>query len=128
MRASQKLPAALSAVLLAGGFLILSAPAWSGTPAHLDRAYNNPQPPYPDSAQQNGEQGTIAIDVLVRASGRPSRVRVVQSSGFPDLDDAALEGVLNWRFVPATRGGDAVKDWTTVKVVYQLPTLVAPPR
>lgn len=76
---------------------------------------------YPVSAQSSGEQGTVLVQVYVAPNGRVAKYSVAQSSGFGDLDNAALESVLNWRFVPAMRGGDPVSDWTVVKVVYQLP-------
>ena len=43
------------------------------------------------------------------------------------LDNAAVESVLNWRFIPAMRNGDTVSDWAAVKIVYQLPRLPAQP-
>lgn len=91
------------------------------TPARVDSSFPNPQPPYPESAQLSGEAGIVLVDVYVRSSGRPTKVRVARSSGFNDLDTAAVQGVLNWHFVPATRDGDTISDWTTVKIVYDLP-------
>jgi protein TonB len=35
-------------------------------------------------------------------------VRVLRSSGFARLDEAAESGVRNWRFRPARRAGSAV--------------------
>lgn len=98
----------------------------SESPAHVDLTAPHPQPPYPDSAQAVGEAGTVLLDVYVRPSGRAGKVRVSQSSGFEDLDTAAVQGVLNWRYVPALRGGDPVSDWTSVKIVFQLPQTAAP--
>jgi periplasmic protein TonB len=95
------------------------------TPAHVDSSQPNEEPIYPDSARAAGEQGTILIDILVHASGRPGQYRVAQSSGYGDLDAAAVQTVLNWKYVPATRDGDAVSDWATVKVVYELPKTAA---
>ena len=107
---------ALCAVMLG------SSPALAGdTPAHVDSTQENAQPIYPDSARAAGEQGTILVDVLVHSNGRPGQYRVAQSSGYGDLDSAAVQTVLNWKYVPATRDGDSVSDWTTVKVVYELP-------
>jgi protein TonB len=103
--------------------------AAASTPPRVDMTQPRPQD-YPDSAQLNGEEGTIFLDVYVRSNGRPAKVRVERSSGFRDLDDAAVESVLNWRFVPATSDGDLVSDWTKVKIVYQLlrlPTQAAQP-
>jgi protein TonB len=111
----------------AAAFSMSPAAAQMNSPARVDTALPHPQPPYPDSAQQSGEQGTVLVDVLVRTSGRPVKARISQSSGFQDLDNAAVQGVLNWHFLPATQGGDTVSDWTTVKIVYQLPTMVPAP-
>jgi protein TonB len=87
----------------------------------VDSAQANAEPFYPDSARAAGEAGTVLVDVLIKSTGRPSEYRVTQSSGYGDLDAAAVQSVLNWRYLPAMRDGDTVSDWTTVKVVYQLP-------
>lgn len=91
------------------------------TKARVDRSYPTPAPVYPDGAQYLGEQGDVVLDVLVSARGRPYKIRVSQSSGYRDLDDAATEAAANWRFVPATSGGDTVQDWTSVKIHFELP-------
>ncbi|MGH6878174.1 MAG: energy transducer TonB [Rhizomicrobium sp.] len=96
-------------------------------PAHVDLSQPHPQPAYPTAALASGEQGTVLVNVLVPSSGHISEYRLAQSSGFGDLDNAALESVLGWRFVPAVRDGDTVTDWTTVKVVFELPQPAAPP-
>ena len=70
---------------------------------------------YPEVAQRNGEEGTVVLDVQVRPSGRAETAQVVGSSGYRDLDNAAVETVLGWRFVP----GDS--DTARVSVVYKLP-------
>ena len=94
------------------------------TPARVDMTQPHPQD-YPDAAQVNGEQGAVVLSVYVRPNGRVARYQIAQSSGFPDLDTAAVESVLNWRFVPATRDGGPISDWTRVRIVYQLPSLPA---
>jgi protein TonB len=111
----------LVGIVCCAALLGFGAARAADTPAHVDSTQPNAQPIYPDSSRAAGEQGTVLIDVLVRSSGRASQFRVAQSSGYGDLDAAALQTVLNWRYVPATRDGDTVSDWTTVKVVYQLP-------
>jgi protein TonB len=88
--------------------------------AHVDASQPHPQPPYPDTALANGEQGDVLVGVYVSSSGHIKKFRVAQSSGFDDLDDAAVESVLGWRFVPATHDGNPVSEWTTVKVVFQM--------
>ena len=95
-------------------------------PPHVDLTQPHAQL-YPESAQASGEEGTVLVNVYVRPNGKVGKYNVAQSSGFNDLDNAALESVLNWRFVPAVRDGDLVSDWTVVKIVYQLPRLPAQP-
>jgi protein TonB len=108
------------------GVTIAGSAVAADTPPRVDMTQPQPQE-YPDAAQLNGEEGTVLVDVYVRPNGRAGKVRVAQSSGFNDLDNAAVESVLNWRFVPATRDGDLVSDWSAVKIVYQLPR-PAPPQ
>jgi len=114
------------AAMASFGLVFGSAALAAGTPPHVDMMQPHLQE-YPDQAQVNGEQGTVLVSVYVRQDGKVAKYRIAQSSGFGDLDNAALESILNWRFVPATRdGGDRVADWTTVKIVYQLPQPPAP--
>jgi len=123
-----RLSVAFCAVLsvLFGASAVRSADSGDTAP-RVDANFPHAQPLYPDSAQGSGEQGTVMVDVYVRPSGRPGKAKISQSSGFADLDQAAVESVLNWRFVPAMRGDDTVSDWTTVKIVYQLPVLAPSP-
>ncbi len=111
------LGAATALALIAGG----ASTACADSPPKIDHSYPTPQPDYPDSAQLNGEQGDVMLDVFVNSSGRPRKFRVHQSSGFADLDNAAAEAVANWRFIPAIQGGDTASDWTTVKIHFELP-------
>jgi len=77
---------------------------------------------YPKSAQVSGEEGAVLVRVFVSTSGRAQRASVAQSSGFTDLDNAAVETAMNWRYIPAIHDGDTASDWATVQVVYKLPT------
>ena len=112
----------------AASIAIMGAGAAFGasTAPHVDLTQPHTQV-YPESAQASGEQGTVLVQVYVGPNGRVAKYNVAQSSGFGDLDNAALESVLNWRFVPAMRDGDPVSDWTVVKVVYELPQAPAQP-
>ncbi|WP_242665803.1 energy transducer TonB [Paraburkholderia ginsengiterrae] len=82
----------------------------------------NPPPSYPGVAQQRGWQGTVLLKVHVDASGRPDHVGLASSSGHDSLDDAAIEAVTNWRFVPARRGDLATDGWVQVPIVFKLGT------
>ncbi|HVW29596.1 MAG TPA: energy transducer TonB [Polyangiaceae bacterium] len=81
---------------------------------------NNPRPAYPVRAKREGWQGTTVLRVLVQSNGKPGAVRIQKSSGRDLLDDAALEAVQKWTFVPATQGGAPVAGYVTVPIVFRL--------
>ncbi|HEV8520481.1 MAG TPA: energy transducer TonB, partial [Burkholderiales bacterium] len=62
----------------------------------------------------------VLLRVLVTREGRAARVELDKSSGFPLLDNAALEGVREWRFVPARKAAEPVEDWVRVPIVFRL--------
>jgi protein TonB len=49
----------------------------------------NPEPFYPQSAKDAGLQGESRLALEVLANGRISKCEVIQSSGSPELDEAA---------------------------------------
>lgn len=77
-------------------------------PTHIGGHLGNPRPAYPPLSIELGEAGAVGLRVAVGADGRAQEVSVARSSGFPRLDRAALQAVRNWRFRPATRGGEAI--------------------
>ena len=86
-----------------------------------DAAYlNNPVPQYPAVARHLKIQGTAIIRVLVSPEGRPKTVRLDKTSGARILDDAALDAVQHWLFVPARRGGKPIAAEVNVPVRFRL--------
>ncbi len=83
-------------------------------------ALNNPKPPYPLSARRNGAQGRVILSVQVSAGGASNEVLLKRSSGYAVLDDAALQTVRRWRFVPARRGATPVDSWVDVPIIFRL--------
>jgi periplasmic protein TonB len=81
---------------------------------------NRVEPVYPAASRRAGEQGTGVFRVLVSERGQPVEVSVVQSSGFPRLDQAAMEAIKRWRFAAATNGSTPVTAYTTVRVTFRL--------
>lgn len=77
-------------------------------------------PVYPPQSRRAGEEGTGVFRVLVDASGHPTEVSVVNSSGFPKLDEAAMNAIRKWAFKPAMSSGQAVQSWTKVQVKFEL--------
>jgi protein TonB len=66
---------------------------------------SNPQPVYPPQAARRHEEGAVRCRIHLRADGCVQSVEVVRSSGFLDLDKAALDALLKWRFHPAKCDG-----------------------
>jgi protein TonB len=81
---------------------------------------NNPPPAYPAASRRMGEQGRVVLRVFVSEEGLPSQVQVRTPSGFSRLDEAALETVKHWRFVPARRGKTPVAAWVLVPISFSL--------
>ncbi|KHN89532.1 energy transducer TonB [Pectobacterium actinidiae] len=81
---------------------------------------HNPAPSYPDVAISRGYEGTVLLNVQVRADGKVQTIRIHQSSGYPSLDDAARDTVRRWSFVPARRGSQSVSGWVVVPVDFSL--------
>jgi protein TonB len=77
-------------------------------PASPDNKHRNRPPIYPEDAALRGEQGSVILVVHVSPFGLPSGVDVLQSSGHPSLDRAAVQAVQAWRFLPAVKDGQAV--------------------
>lgn len=81
---------------------------------------SNPPPAYPLSARRRGIEGTVLVRAEVAAGGECQRVELKKSSGAEALDQAALEAVKKWRFVPAKRGNQAVVAWVEVPITFKL--------
>ena len=88
-------------------------------PGRLERA-TCPEPAYPDGAEQKGEQGTVTMKFLVEASGKASGSELVQSSGFADLDQAAISAFSQCSYRPETLNGRPVVGWVEVKYTWSL--------
>lgn len=87
----------------------------------FDAGYlHNPAPAYPLQSRRLNEEGRVLLRVLVSAQGIALSVQLNQSSGHARLDEAALEAVRQWRFVPAKRGAEAVECWVLVPILFGL--------
>lgn len=97
------------------------APPVAVTPPNFNADYlRNPPPAYPYMARRQGQQGKVILRVLVSPAGLPGQVEIRTSSGVGSLDDAALDAVRNWRFVPARQGTQAVAAWVLVPIAFTL--------
>jgi protein TonB len=67
-----------------------------------------------------GEEGRVMLRVYVEASGLASKVEIRTSSGSERLDQAALEAVKRWKFVPARQGDVAIPAHVVVPISFSL--------
>lgn len=74
----------------------LPAPAPLAAPA----APVNVAPVYPEAERMAGHEGRVMLDVQVLVDGSAGSVSIVQSSGYPALDQSAQEAVRQWQFKP----------------------------
>jgi periplasmic protein TonB len=87
---------------------------------HLDQRHST-QPEYPPQARRLGEQGTVLLQVLVGVDGRVLEAKLLQSSGFPRLDQAALAGAkADYRFLPGTIDGKPQPMWYSFRFNWRL--------
>jgi protein TonB len=70
-----------------------------------------PPPEYPAGAASVSECGRVRLEIAIGEDGRVESARILCSSGFARLDEAAQRGVEHWRFRPARRGGVPLR-WT----------------
>ena len=90
------------------------------TAARFDADYlHNPAPTYPAQSRRLKEEGTVLLLVRVSAEGTPLSVEIRNSSGFERLDEAGLQAVRQWRFVPAKRGSENVAASVLVPIQFK---------
>jgi protein TonB len=85
-------------------------PRVAGTSAKM-KSMSDPDQFYPPGAKRREEQGSPVVQACVGANGRLIREPVVtETSGFPELDGAAIKVAKANRYSPATEGGTALPE------------------
>jgi protein TonB len=90
-------------------------------PPRFGAAYlHNPAPDYPPMARRQGEQGRVLLKVLVTETGQAETVQIENSSGYNKLDQAAIDAVKKWSFIPAKRSNQPISAYVLVPVKFSL--------
>lgn len=77
-------------------------------------------PVYPQSAKEEGLEGTVWVQALVDTEGAVSNARIARSSGHEILDLSALDAAKKNKFTPAKLEDKPVATWVTYKVAFAL--------
>jgi protein TonB len=77
-------------------------------------------PEWPKASQRNEETGVVTLSFLIAEDGRVADSKIVKSSGFRDLDKAAVSGISKCRFKPGMNDGKPEKAWMQMQYVWTL--------
>jgi TonB family protein len=91
----------------------------AGVPDRPAEILSKPKPVYTEEARRLRIEGDVLLEVFFGASGQLRVLRVMQGLGH-GLDEAAIEAARLVTFRPASRGGIAVDQTATLRVVFQL--------
>ncbi|NOU23821.1 MAG: energy transducer TonB [Methyloglobulus sp.] len=91
------------------------------TPTLVSAEYlQNPKPHYPGIARSRHWQGVVQLRVYVTPDGLCGELSLLKSSGHDELDQAAMEAVRAWKFVPGKLGDTPIASWVTVPIEFYL--------
>jgi protein TonB len=98
------------------------APKGPSSPAQPNvRTLATSQDDYPGASLRAEEQGVTRVEVIVNTEGRVSACQVINSSGFPRLDEATCKiAQRRWRFKPAVQDGQPVDSRYQQNVRWQI--------
>jgi len=107
----QEAPASVPAPTVAPKQAKIDAPP---KPKHAIR------PDYPRTSRLRKEEGDVVLELHITASGGVSAVRVVTSSGFTALDEAAVKAAKAAHFMPAKSGAESVSSVARLTLTFKL--------
>ena len=84
---------------------------------------------FPSALGRERIEGTVLVRLFVDQTGAvvPDSTRIAESSGYPALDTAALEGARDLRFAPALRRGAPVATAFLQPIHFRTPAPAATP-
>ena len=87
-------------------------------PASFDS--KNCRADYPKVSLMNEEQGTVSMSFLVNPDGSVAESKLDKTSGFKNLDKAAIKSLSACKFKPGTKDGAPAQTWTKVEYAWKL--------
>jgi TonB family protein len=83
-------------------------------PLHIGANY------YPKESLKRREQGRCILNLYINADGSVAATQLLKSTGFPRLDTACIESVIDVPVLPAKVNGTPVAGWSEFKINWQL--------
>jgi len=77
-------------------------------------------PRYPNELRREKKKGQVYVIFVVNANGRVEDP-VVKRATHPAFEKAALDAIRQWKFEPATRGGEAVAAKMSIPITFNPP-------
>lgn len=78
------------------------------------------KPAWPEGAIAANRTGAVRLAFQIGKDGKVKGSRINKSSGHPDLDQAAREGIQKCAFKPAVKNGKTVETWQQMMYVWTL--------
>jgi protein TonB len=75
---------------------------------------------YPPQSKRLGEEGATTVRMLINPDGSVADVQVVESSGFPRLDETAVRKLKRCRMIAGTENGQPTAMWMPMRVVWKI--------
>ena len=76
------------------------------------------KPAYPEDAKNAGIQGIVILETIIGTDGSIQEAKILR--GVAQLDKAALDAVMQWKYTPTLLNGEPVEVIMTVTVTFTL--------
>ncbi len=91
----------------------------------LKQMPGNPRPQYSNDERMRRDQGQVVFYAYISTAGSPSQFRMMQSTGFRNLDGKTLAALKKWKFYPGQEGWVEIPfKWDIKGGVQEMPTLL----
>ena len=118
------LPSLVRAVILLGGERsTLPAELENGSASGPVKVFHT-DPVYPRLARRRGWEGTVYLAIRIAPQGEVIATEIIESSGYEQLDQAALEAVSHWRYAWASGQPAAEGEIFTIKIRFSTGGLI----
>lgn len=77
-------------------------------------------PVFPPRARARGIEGFVVFSLLIGVTGEIEQIEVIEASPEGVFEEAATQGISQWRFSPALYQGQAVRSWAKQRIRFDL--------